>query len=59
MPVSPMGFGEQVPMRPLRAGDGAKASLAAERADHAEANRRLSADRDFYTDVRARFGAKD
>jgi hypothetical protein len=54
-----MGFGERVPMRPLRAGDGAKASLAAERADHAEANRRLSADRDFYTDVRARFGAKD
>jgi hypothetical protein len=47
-----------VPFRPIRAGDGAKAALAAERADHAEANRRLENDHDFYSDIRAKFGAK-
>jgi hypothetical protein len=59
LPAAPELFGRPVPLRTIRTGDGAKAALAAERADHVEANRRLENDGAFYRDVRGRFGARD
>jgi hypothetical protein len=57
LPREPALFGSPVPLRDLAAGRGAKAALAAERADHIEANRRLENDASFYQDVRRNFGA--
>ncbi|CAN2532511.1 hypothetical+protein [Methylocapsa aurea] len=59
LPPAPERFGKPVMVRPINPGDGAKAALAAERADHVEANRRLENDGAFYADVRSRFGAAD
>lgn len=59
LPPAPVGFGQPVPLRPIDAGSGAKAALAAERADHVEANRRLESDGAFYGDVQTKFGAPE
>jgi len=59
LPPPPTAFGKPVPVRPINPGDGAKAALAAERADHVEANRRLENDGAFYADIRKNFGASE